>query len=112
MGEPLSMGIANSSGTLPTTPTIGTPLYSVTGTSSGSNSTYGGLAGAGGSSGGSAIAATGTVNATSVGVRRAPSYVTTLGFDYAGPPPDRIRSELQQIYAHTRTAPVARFDPR
>jgi hypothetical protein len=101
MGNPLSMGIPNSSGTLPTTPTIGVPLYTVTGTGTSGGSTYGGLAGAGGSSAGSAVTSTGSVNATSVGVRRAPSYVTALAFEYKGQPPDQVRAELQELLSHS-----------
>jgi hypothetical protein len=101
-GEPRSLGIAGNNGTLPTNPTFGVPLYSVTGIGSTSGgSTFGGLAGAGGSTGGSAIATTGTVNATSYGIRRVPSYYTELGFDRRITPPTQVQANLQQMYAHT-----------
>jgi hypothetical protein len=103
-GNPLSLGIPNSSGTLPTSPTFGTLLYTVSG-SSGTNSTYAGLGGASGSIGGTATTTTGAPGGSSYGVRRAPAYTTTLGFKYNPEPPARVQSDLQQSLSHSDRLP-------
>jgi hypothetical protein len=100
-GNPQSLGIANSSGTLPTTPTFGTVLYTVTGTGGTSGSSYGGLAGSTGSVGGTGSNNMNSLGASSIGVRRAPAYTTALGFDYRPEPPSRIQSDLQQYISHS-----------
>jgi osmotically-inducible protein OsmY len=101
-GNPLSLGIANSTANTNNTPTFGTPLYTITGTGGTGSSTYGGMAGASGS-GGSAIAATPYFSATSSGVRRAPVYMTTLGDTLRVPAvaPSRVQTDLQQYLAST-----------
>jgi hypothetical protein len=105
-GNPLSLGIAGTNGTLPSSPTFGTPLISVTGLTGGSGtSSYGGLAGAGGSAAGSAITSTGTVNATSFGVRRAPQYTTTLGFEPPLRAPTRVQTDVQQFISRSERLP-------
>jgi hypothetical protein len=105
-GNPLSLGIANSTANTNNTPTFGTPLYAITGTGGTGNSSYGGMAGAGGS-GGSAIAATPYFSATSAGIRRAPVYATTLGYTLQtpAPAPSRVQTELQQYLASSERLP-------
>jgi hypothetical protein len=106
-GNPLSLGIAGSNGTLPTSPTFGTTLYTVTGTSGGASggSSYGGLAGSTGSVGGTATAATNTMGASSVGIRRAPAYATTLGFQPRFEAPARVQANVQQYLARSERLP-------
>jgi osmotically-inducible protein OsmY len=98
-GNPLSLGIANSSGNLPTTPTFGTALINVTGIGGTTGSPYGGLAGAGGA-GGAAIANQ-TMSASSYGTRRAPAYMTTLGFTNNFGSPSRTQTDLQQVFSNS-----------
>jgi hypothetical protein len=101
-GNPLSMGIANSSGTLPTSPTFGTALITVAGTggTGGSSSTYGGLAGSGGT-GGASITSSTTTSGSSVGIRRAPAYSTTLGFAYKPSAPTQAQADLRQAISNS-----------
>ncbi|MGH9677247.1 MAG: hypothetical protein ACRD36_09115, partial [Candidatus Acidiferrum sp.] len=75
-GNPLSLGIPSSNGTLITSPTFGQLLYTI------SNTTPNSLAGGTGTSGGGvATIATATqapFSANSMGLRRAPAYTTSL----------------------------------
>jgi BON domain len=100
-GNPLSVGIAYSTANSNDTPTFGVPLYTITGVGGTGSSTYGGLAGASGT-GGSAVTATPSFSATSVGVRRAPAYTTTLAFTYQPEPPSRVQADLQQAFARSQ----------
>jgi hypothetical protein len=101
-GNPLSIGIAYSTANSNDTPTFAVPLYTISGVGgTGSSSTYGGLAGASGT-GGSAVTATPNFAATSVGVRRAPAYTTTLGFTYRPEPPNQVQADLQQYFARSQ----------
>jgi hypothetical protein len=106
-GNPLSLGIAGTNGTLPTSPTFGSVLYTVTGTTGGTGggSSYGGLAGATGSIGGTGTATATTLGASSIGVRRAPQYTTTLGFQPRFEPQVRVQANVQQYLARSERLP-------
>jgi osmotically-inducible protein OsmY len=75
-------------------PRFGSPLYNITTTAS-ANVNRGGTA---------TISGTGNTQgfagASSVGIRRNPSYSTIVGFDYAAPSPASMQSKAQETIAN------------
>jgi hypothetical protein len=87
-----------------TQPRFGAPLYTITA----SNLSSTGTGGAGGMNrGGTATTSSSNAYAgsSSVGIRRAPSYVTTIGFEYRAPNASSIQSSLQQTIAESSSLP-------
>jgi hypothetical protein len=91
--NPMALGL----GTGTSQPRFGAPLYNITSTGqTGTGATRGGTATL------SSTSSTTVPNfpgATSMGVRRAPAYVTTIGFDYPQPSVERVQARAQDAIA-------------
>ncbi len=88
---------------------FGTATYVTTGTGQlGGGSQFGSTGtGFGGLGGSAALTTTGRAfpGASSIGVRRAPAYTTTLGFDFTPRTPDLVRTDLQAVLARSSRLP-------
>jgi hypothetical protein len=101
MGNPLSLGVPATTNTSSTrTRTFGTVLYNVS-SQTGLGSGTGGFGGTAGVSTGRAM------GASSIGVRRAPAYVTVLGDTVPPVRADmlRVRADLQDVVARSSRLP-------
>jgi hypothetical protein len=98
--NPLAAGLP--SGT--TQPRFGAPLYTITT----ANLSSTGAGGAGGANrGGTATTSSSNAYAgsSSVGIRRAPAYATTIGFEFAAPSMTSMQTSLQQTIAESTRLP-------
>jgi hypothetical protein len=98
--NPLAAGLP--SGT--TQPRFGAPLYNITA----ANLSSTGSGGVGGQNrGGTATTSSSSAYAgsSSVGIPRAPAYVTTIGFEFRAPSANAMRTNLQQTIAESSILP-------
>jgi hypothetical protein len=96
------MGAGLPSGT--TQPRFGSPLYTITA----ANYSSTGTGGAGGlNRGGTATTSSSNAYAgsSSVGIRRAPAYATTIGFEFKAPSMTSMQTSLQQTIAESSRLP-------